>query len=153
MKARLECAIWIAAGTLAAAAIAWIAFQLQQEGVAPAVLFPSAVGGALGAALLAIARFAHAPARRVAIAGAVAWGLLAVVTQDYIGHRHNLRRYDAELAENPLGAVAGDLLPRPSFADHVQGRWRAAGVWWPLDLVLTSTAAAVVVAWGSRKRS
>jgi len=144
--------IYLLAAALASAAVAWIAFQIQQEGVAPAVLFPILVGAALGAALVALGRFARLPARRWAVFGAVCWGLLAACAQDYIGHRYRLRLYDGELSrQNPLATAAareGEM--RLTFTDHLAGKLRAKPVWWTLDLVLTAAAAGIVAALGSR---
>lgn len=145
--------IWFLAGALASAAVAWIAFQIQQDGIAPAVLFPILVGAVLGAALWAIGHLVRLPGRRAAIAGAVCWGLLTACAQDYIGHRYRLRLYDDELGrQNPLAAVAardGEL--RPTFIDHLGGKLRAKPVWWTLDLVLTAAAAGIVTALGTGK--
>lgn len=146
-------AFGLISAALATGAIAWIAFQLQQDGFAPAVLFPLLVGAALGAALAAIGRYAGWPGRRAAVAGAVCWGLLAVAAQDYIGHRHRLRQASEQLQrEHPLAmAVAerGEMLP--TFFDHVTETFRARPVWWALDFVLTAGAAAVVTAIGIRR--
>ncbi len=124
--------------------MAWIAFQIQQEAIAPAVLFPLAAGAALGALLVAAHRYTARPRRRTAIFLAIVWGLLLVVAQDYIGHRYRLRQFDAEVvAAHPLAAALvhqSDV--RPTFARHVSDRFRARPGWWTLDLVLTASAAA-----------
>jgi len=145
--------IWFVSAALATAAIAWIAFQVQQDGIAPAVLFPLLVGTVLGAALVAIGRFARRPGRRMAVIAAIGWGLLAVVAQDYIGHRYRLRQYNEELnRENPLAvAVAREGEMLPSFSNHLAETWRGRPVWWSLDLALTAAAAAIVTAIGARK--
>jgi hypothetical protein len=139
-------AIWILAGGLLTAAIAWVAFQVQQEGVAPAVLFPLLVGAALGGAVAAIGRLVRLGGRRAAVIGAVCWGLGAVVGQDYIGHRHRMGLYDAELArQSPVAAVVAQKAElRPTFADYLAGKLRAQPVWWSLDLLLTAGAAGIV---------
>lgn len=142
---------WLALSALAALAVAWVAFQLQQEGIAPAVVFPVAVGAGLGGLSLAIWRYTRAPPRRVAIAGAVVWGLLAVVAQDYIGHRHFSRRFDQELArQHPLAAAMHDDTLRPSFPRYLVDRVGQRPVWWTIEALLTGGAAAVVVALGAR---
>lgn len=145
--------IWFAAGTLAAAAIAWVAFQIQQEGIAPAVLFPMFVGAALGAALAAVGHVVRLPGRRAAAIGAVCFGLLAVVAQDYIGYRYRMRAFDDKLAEqSPLAAIAaGGTDLRPTFADHLADKLRSRPVWWTVDLLLTAAAAgAVLMLWTRR---
>ncbi len=109
------------------------------------------MGAALGGSLLAIRRFSGGPKPRVAIAAAVCWGLLLVAAQDYIGHWHRLRQFDAEVAHgHPLAmAVARDM--RPTLAGDVSAQIRARPVWWTLDVVLTAAAAGLVTAVGTRK--
>jgi len=143
-------AVWFAAAAIATAAIAWVAFQLQQRAIAPAVLFPLAVGGVLGGTLVLLWRWTTGPATTTVRIAAVIGGLLAVVTQDYIGHVEWLRGFDAQLRDQPLAMAAADEL-RPTLAEHVFGRVRARPVWWTLDLVLTATAAGVVTALGTRR--
>jgi hypothetical protein len=139
--------ISFAAAALTTLAVAWIAFHLQQSGVAPVLVFPILVGAALGVALAAIARTARVPARRAAAIGAVCWGLLAAVAQDYIGHRVRLRQYDDELADKPLAAaLVHEVQLRPTFGAHLKGKLQAQPVWWTLDLLLTAASAGLVVA-------
>jgi hypothetical protein len=144
--------LWLLGGSASAVALAWIAFQIQQEHFAPAVLFPLAVGAALGAALLLVRRWTQWPNRRVAAASAIAWGLLLVVGQDYIGHRVRLGQFDAEIAGgHPLAvAMAGERDLRPNFGEHLAARFRGAPLWWTLDFVLTATAAMAVVVIGTK---
>jgi len=144
--------VWFLAGVLVAAAMAWIAFELQQERVAPAILFPLLVGGGLGAAGVAIRRYTGVPGARTAVAAAVAWGLLVVVAQDYIGHRHRLRMYDEAMSRQGLPAAliladASDL--RPRFGDYLAGVVRREPLWWTLDLALTAGSAAIVALLGA----
>ena len=70
--------VWLLASLAWTAALAWVAFQVQQADVAPAVLFPLAVVAALGAgsgiALWPVARLAASRRRlgggsRVGVAG------------------------------------------------------------------------------------
>jgi hypothetical protein len=151
-------AVWLVLSAGATAAISWAAFQLQQDGFAPAVLFPLGVGAALGAILSAISRRVLGPARRTAVAAAIAWGLLAVVGQDYIGHQRHLRAYDAELERHgPLVAAALDAhgTHRPTFPEYLSDRVRSRTGWWCLEALLTASAAAIVVSrvMGRRKTS
>jgi hypothetical protein len=145
--------LWFLGGCASAAALSWIAFQIQQEQIAPAVLFPLAAGAALGGMLLALRRYTCGPRRLVAIGTAIAWGLLLVIAQDYIGHRVRLGQFDAEIAGgHPLAAaMVGEREMRPSFAEHLAARYRGQPVWWTLDLVLTAAAAGTVVALGTRR--
>lgn len=150
---RLErLSIWFVTSALAAAAIAWIAFQVQQEGIAPAVLFPLLVGAVLGAALAGIGRLARVPRWPAAAITAACLGLLVVVAQDYIGHRYRMRQVREELNRgHPLaGVVAGQGEMLPTFADHLADTWGARPVWWTLDLALTAAAAGAVAALASR---
>ena len=144
--------LWLGLSVLSTAAIAWIAFQIQQEQIAPAVLFPLLVGAALGAGNLACCRYAQVPRSRWPLAAAVVWGLLAVIGQDYIGHRHRLRLYDIEMShQSPLVATAEQAELRPGFAEYLASIVRARPVWWLLDLLLTSGASLAVTAWGIRR--
>jgi peptidoglycan/LPS O-acetylase OafA/YrhL len=154
MNAAERLIVWLVGSGLASLATAWVAFQLQQEGVAPAVLLPLAWGAGLGGLSLAIWRHTLVPARHWVVAGAVVWGLLAVVAQDYIGHGHYLRRFDDELArQHPLAAaVQGETL-RPGFVRFLVDRVSQQPVWWTLEALLAPGAAAVVVALGARPKS
>lgn len=138
---------WLAGSLLSALGVSWLAFQLQQEGFAPAVLFPIMVGAGLGGLLSALRRYTERPARRVAIVGAVVWGLLAVVGQDYIGHRRFSQRFDQELArQHPLAAAMHDETLRPGLLRYLADRIGQQPLWWTLEALLTSGAAAAVVA-------
>ncbi len=148
-------AAWLVASALATAAISWTAFQIQQEGLAPAVLFPLSVGAALGVVLSAISRHALVPGRRAAVAAAIFWGLLAVVGQDYIGHRRHLRAYDVELERHgSLVAAALDAEGqlRPTFSQYLSGRVRSRTAWWCVEVLLTAGAAAAVTACDAGRR-
>lgn len=147
--------LWFLTSAAAAAAVAWIAFQLQQEQIAPAVLFPLLVGGALGGILAAIRRATLVPGARVAVVAAVAWGLLVVVGQDYIGHRHRLDLYRQQMARQATSAalVAPELERlQPDFGSYLTGLVRREPLWWTLDAVLTSAVAAIVTAWSVRRQ-
>ena len=76
--------MWLFAGALSTGGAAWVAFQLQQDGVAPAVLFPIVVGAAVGGAIAAVGRMLAISRRLVLVVGASCWGMLAVLGQDYI---------------------------------------------------------------------
>jgi hypothetical protein len=141
--------VWLASNATLTAAVAWMAFQLQQEEIAPAVLFPLLVGAALGAGGAAIARFSRLGGARAAICGAVVWGLLVVIGQDYIGHRRRARLYDESLNRQDAavaGALAQNAEMQPRFDQFLAGRVRAHPLWWSLDVVLTCGASAAVTA-------
>jgi hypothetical protein len=139
-------------GLVATASVAWIAFQIQQEQIAPAVLFPLFVGAVLGGTILALGRISGLANRRLAVAAAVSWGLIAVVAQDYLGHRYRLRMFETEVAGgHPLAAaMVSERDLRPTFADHLAARIRDQPLWWTLDLLLTAAAAGGVAALGTR---
>ena len=145
---------WALLCVLATAAMAWIAFGIQQEGVAPAILFPLLVGCALGAIGVAVRRVMHAPSARVAIVAALVWGLLAVIGQDYIGHWRHARVLEEKLtAQGPLGALAHAQVDEltPAFSEYLVGVIRREPIWWTLDLGLTVLGAVAVTAWGVRR--
>ena len=154
MNAAEQNLLWFVGGFLSTAAVAWIAFQIQQEQIAPAILFPLAAGATLGMLLLAVRRYTQRPRRAWAIGSAIAWGLLLVVAQDYIGHRVRLGQFDAEIAAgHPLAAaMTGERELRPTFGQHLAARFRGQPLWWTLDLVLTAAAAGAVVGLGSRSQ-
>jgi hypothetical protein len=147
-------ALWLVAAASASFAIAWIAFQVQQDQIAPVVLFPLAVGTVLGATLVGLRRWLGAPSRGATCAAALVLGLLVVAGQDYIGHRQRLRTWQAEIRrEAPLASlVAGDTALEPTLVDHLRARLESQPVWWTLDFVLTAAAAGLVAALGTRPR-
>ena len=147
-------AAWLVLSGLATAAVSWTAFQIQQEGFAPAAVFPLGVGAALGSLLSAISRKFMVPRRRAAVAAAIAWGLLAVVGQDYIGHRRHLREYDSELGapRAARGSRAG-LRRAPSDVSRIRKRSSSSRpVWWCLEALLTAVAAATSASYGVGRR-
>ncbi len=138
---------WLIGNALLTIVVAWIAFQAQQEQIAPAVLFPLFVGACLGAGGRLILRVSRMSNTRLALAGAVAWGLLVVIGQDYIGHSHRVRLYADELdRQSPLAAVVVGQQPqmRPHFWPYLASVVRGEPVWWSLEAVLTCGAAAAV---------
>ena len=148
-------AIWLVGELLLVGAVAWVAFQIQQEAIAPAVLFPILVGAALGAASAILVGRLQAPSARIAVAASVVAGLLVVVAQDYIGHRHRVRRLAEQIStQQPLAqVVAGNEFARPEFSEYLAGKVRGEPVWWSLDLVLTSAAAGATTAWMLARRN
>ncbi len=151
-----RCLLWLVANALVAAAVAWVAFKVQQDEIAPAILFPLLVGAVLGAAGVAIWDFTLWPSLRWALVGAAVWGLLAVVGQDYIGHCHRLRLYEDALGrQSPLVALAaaqqGEI--RPRFDKFLASVVREHPLWWSLDLLLTAGASVAVTALGMTRKT
>ena len=88
---------WLAAQAALTGSVAWVAFQLQQEQVSPAVLFPMLVGAVLGAGIFLISRATGVRRCSIMIGAAFVAGLMVVIGQDYIGHWHRLRDYADEI--------------------------------------------------------
>ena len=150
-----RCLFWLVAHVLLVAGIAWVAFQMQQDEIAPAVLFPIAAGTVLGLGGLAISRATAVRRRWLVCVAAVVSGLLVVIAQDYIGHRHRLRLYADEVQRRLLvaDALEGDGAVQTRFTQYLVGKVRDEPVWWTLDALLTSGAALAVVAWRVRSPS
>jgi hypothetical protein len=147
--------LWFAGGTVAALAIAWIAFQIQQQRFAPAVLFPLAVGAVFGGVLLLLNRAARLPNTLLLVVSAAVWALLLVVWQDYIGHRTRLSALDEQVATSHPLAAAMTSLPamRPTFGEYLTARIRNQPIWWPVDaLLVIAGACGVVTAAACQKR-
>jgi hypothetical protein len=143
--------LWGVSNLMLTAAVAWVAFQIQQDEIAPAVLFPLLVGAAVGAGGLAIVRITGMPSLRWTLLGAAVWGLLVVVGQDYIGHRYRLRLYeDAVGRQSPLVAAVAVERPeiRPRFDEFLAGVVREQPLWWSLDVLLTTASTVAVTALG-----
>jgi hypothetical protein len=113
------------------------------------------VGAGLGAGQVAIWRATRVPGRPVALGAALVWGLLVVIGQDYIGHRHHARLYDETLSrqESALAVLAAnDPRMRPDFPQYLAGKVRGDSWWWGLDLVLTTAATVAVTALGGTSK-
>ncbi len=146
--------VWLGGGTLAALALSWIAFQIQQQQFAPVVLFPLAVGLIFGGLLVLLNRVALVSSLALLIGCTGAWGLLLVVAQDYIGHQTRLAALDEQIAaSHPLAAaMANQTDVRPTFGEHLVARVRSQPVWWPLDVLLIVATACGLVVVGTRAR-
>jgi hypothetical protein len=147
--------IGVVAQLLCVGGVAWVAFQLQQDQIAPAILLPLAVGTVLGFSTSAISRAIGLRSRSITLVAAAIAGLLVVVAQDYIGHRHRLSSYDDQLRRQPLAAqtLNDDLAVKTRFTQYLVGKLRDEPLWWTLDALLTSGAALAVVAWQKRSHA
>jgi hypothetical protein len=82
------------------------------------------------------------------------WGLLAVVGQDYIGHRRRAHMLEDQLAsQGPLGALAHAQVEegQPAFSEYVVGLIQREPLWWSLDLCLTIGSCVAVTIRGIRR--
>ncbi len=104
---RLIVAIVLAvAATLA---IGWLALVISRAGVSPAVLYPIAVGAAVGGCqVLIFRRLNLSPPLFAAAALGLVLGLLAVATEDYCGYREYLREYADAQRGNHLASIVGE---------------------------------------------
>jgi hypothetical protein len=135
---------------LATLVIGWLAFLISRAGVAPVVLFPIAVGLAVGAAQGAILQKLGCPLPWfVAAMLGLAWGGLAVATEDYSGYRDYLGSYATVQRGDRLASIlqsTADQWQPAGFVDYLSAVVRRNPVWWSIDAVLTPLAAAVVAA-------
>lgn len=143
--------LWFAGSALTTAGVAWGAYQFQQRGMAPALIFPLLVGAILGLGLAGLARLTRFSSRTIQFAAAVAWGLLAVFGQDYIGYRDDLRRHNEQAIAREKAVSVGIINPDdprlipPTLISSTINRIHHQPVMWSLDLVLTIVASAGVV--------
>jgi hypothetical protein len=124
------------------AGIAALAFQVQQERIAPMGIFPLAVGALVGLGIAGIALLTNGRATCRTAATAALGGLLAVLLQDYIGHRHRVRLYEEELALQDVVDFPQDAFGRPAFSEYLTAQVRSRPGWLAADIVLTSAGAA-----------
>jgi hypothetical protein len=130
------------AGLMWCAGIGALAFEVQQERFAPVVIFPLAVGALVGLGIERLVRFNNRQSTSSAVAVAALGGLLAVLAQDYIGHRHRVRLYEAELARHDVVDISQDAPGRPEFLEYLAAQARGRPGWFAADVVLTSAGAA-----------
>lgn len=156
---------WLAGCTVHAVAVAWIASSVERT-TAPFLVFPLAVGVALGVGVVALARWCQIASRRTLLQGVLLATVVVVVGQHYFSYRHAQKdlqdaaqRRAAALAKFP--GLAAQLSPPPpqtflSFLSATAARGRALpagvaigiGVWlsWLFDGLLVAAGAATV-AW------
>src|SRR6185295_8341086 len=89
-------ALWLFANLALAVAAAWASVQLQREGFNPIGVLSLLVGVVLGLGGVWIARRCEMRRMWVLVTGAVVFGLLAVIGQEYFGYR----QYQRELQES-----------------------------------------------------
>ncbi len=118
------------------------------RGVAPAVLFPIAVGLAVGCVQTAILRKLKLSLPCAGAAAlALVWGGLALATEDYSGYRVYLEEYAKIQTSDRLASVvqtARDQWRPAGFVSYLSAVIHRDPVWWFVDAVLTPLAAAVV---------
>jgi MFS family permease len=107
--AQLEAkALWLVGSTLAAAGIGCAAGLLQVQRIAPVGLLPVAVGLAVA---MAAERLGKALGLRIGLGwlvAAIAWALLAIVAEVYIGHWDHVRDVLNFEQNHPKAAVFTD---------------------------------------------
>jgi hypothetical protein len=155
--------IGIAAGRIAA----W-----AEHVRAPLVVFPLAVGCAVGLAWLAVARLTEVVHRPTLVAGAAVAALATIAGQHYFPYRdylHDRAAFLAEKSQDSLPAMFLEGLPdaAPGFAHYMRGQadlgrpigsitLRGAAAWasWALDGVLVlASAVAIVIIFSRRAKS
>ena len=97
-------ALWYLGGIAAAAAIGWLAAQLHAHDLAPVILLPLAAGIALGFTLQKLAK-ALVIGRRQAIAGAILFAIVAVLTEHTWLYQDFRRQWQREREANPQVAM------------------------------------------------
>jgi hypothetical protein len=141
----------IAAVVLTAAAtmlIAWLAFLISRADVSPAVLFPLAIGAAIGGCQSLIFRQLKMPLPLLpTVILSLVLGLLAVGTQDYAGYRDYVREQADVQRDDRLAAIVQattDVWQPMPFTGYLAAIVRRNPIWWSLDVALTLLAAAAV---------
>jgi hypothetical protein len=142
----------ILACLLAAAAIGWIAFQLQQQQVLPAfffpLLFPLLTGAVVGAACAFLLRRAL-PGTATMLLVAATGGLIAVAAETLTGYQYYLASVERQMHNHPMAALArgaSDDFAPATLARFVVIRMRGNSGWWIIDAMLT-VAASTTVCW------
>lgn len=123
----------------AALLVALVAFELQQLGVAPVIVFPLCVGLAAGGGLLLAERLFADKWRRGRWALAAACSLLAVVGQEGIGYVKVQQPQEVARLADPrleLFRQQGFVGEPTSFGSFFLARVREQPLWWTLDLLL-----------------
>jgi hypothetical protein len=152
--------LWFAGNVVLAVVVAWIAVGLQRQ-FNPVLVFALLAGIVLGAGGAWIARRCRLLSRKLIVPGAIFFGLLAVVGQEYFGYLQYQRDLDESTARDMqrardvvLARAAFSVLDG-TFTEFVERR-RAANPWWlcawALDALLTATITAVVSAAGLRRK-
>lgn len=158
---------WLPPALIHAVAVAYLAAVLERS-FAPFLLFPLAVGVALGVGVAALAHWCGVDERRVLVAGTVCVVLVAAVGQHYFAYRHfadeAARRAKALSEYSGLAEQFGQSEPQ-SFAEFLAAaadrgrllpggyRARGAAAWlsWLCDALLV-LAGALGVVWAASRR-
>ncbi|MBX3414488.1 MAG: hypothetical protein KF708_17510 [Pirellulales bacterium] len=156
---------WLAGCALHAVAVAWLACSLERH-TAPFLVFPLAVGLALGVGVVALAKWCQIERRNVLLTGALMAATITVVGQHYFAYWHARetlqqaaeRRVEA-LAKFPGLATQVTSRAPESFVDFLASEARrgrempgstvaiGVGVWlsWLVDALLVASGAALLV--------
>ena len=150
---RLDAAVWRDRnGTGLTFFVALFAFEIQQLGVAPAVVFPLVVGAAAGGSLLLAERLVGLRLRRGRWMLAALCSLAAVVGQEAIGYVKVQRPQEAARLSDPRLELFRDegFVPEPtSFPSYLSTHVQNEPLWWTLDLLLAvASGVGVILCWG-----
>lgn len=130
--------------------VALLAFELQQLGFAPAVVFPLAIGAAAGGSLLLAERLVGERLRRGRWMIAAVCALAAVVGQEAIGYVKVQRPQEAARLSDPRLEMFRDegFAPSPTrFTSYLAAHLRDEPLWWTLDLLLALAGGVGMVLW------
>lgn len=140
----------IAACLLAAAALGWVAFQLQQQRALPGflypLLFPLMVGAAAGTSGGVLLRQASMPTWGKLFVAA-SGGAIAVAVQVLTGYQYYVAAVERQLSSHPMATLArgaNEEFAPASLPRFLTTRIQGSGGWWFLDAALTVIASAVV---------
>jgi len=142
---------WLVSCDALTIAVSWAAFQLQQDGIAPAVLFPILVGTAFGGVAAGLARYFRSDWRAPQLIVVFLLAMVTVVGQDFFAYR----RSNALTLERgpvlPAELMAEEGFAAPGFSHFLRWRIRSNPTWWALDAALTGAAGLITFALMSKK--
>ncbi len=141
----LRLAVWAASSAAWAAAVAWLAVNMQLAEAAPLGVFSVGVGVALGVGLAAVAYGVRAGHRIALVSGTLLLALLTTTGEHLLLYRAYRIGWSNRIASDPRVAVfqpeAVHSLPAYLKQESSDGRWGL----WILDAALTAVAAVIVV--------
>lgn len=142
-------------GCLAAGvAVAWVAFQMQQQGVMPRfffpLLFPLLLGAVTGGLCVALVRLTTPSPRPSTWLVACLAGMVVVASQATFSYRFYVAEIESQIGRNPMAAAARsateDFAAAPIHR-FIGAQIRRSHGWWLIDAALTVAASVVVAGW------